>query len=148
MMNNHSTRRVVALALVAILAGACGGGSDGAATNKADWEERYAGALSILSDGVDRSQQALAVGQRQELLAVCTQLKEDLEETREALPVPDATVDAALRTAFDAIGKGADNCLEGARVASEAHRVEVAQEDMKAARERLDEAENAIAAWQ
>lgn len=152
MMNNHSkrSRRVAILAavLLALVAAACGDDSDGAATTKAEWEERYGNDVSIVSDDVDRSQQALNAGQRQELLAVCTQLKEDLTDSREALPVPDAGVDAALRDAFDAVDVAADNCIEGARIASEAHRVEVAQEDMKTARERLDEAQEAIAAWQ
>jgi hypothetical protein len=134
--------------VLALSLAACGGDSDGgAATNKAEWQEEYGSAISVVSDDIDRSNQALNSGERSNLLSTCTQLQEDVGQARGALPVPDATVDAALRTALDATEVAARNCVDGARVASEAHRVEVAQGDMKTARERFDEAQRAIDAW-
>jgi hypothetical protein len=148
MMNNHSTRLGLAIVVVGLLSGACGGGSDeGAATNKADWEKNHASIVSVVSDDIDRSVQALNAGQRPVVLSECTQLQEDLADAREALPVPDATVDAALRAALDATGTAVTTCVEGARVASDASIIEKAQREMKTARESYDAAQGAIAAW-
>lgn len=148
MMNNHSNRWRSAALLVALAVGACGGDSDGgAATNKADWQEEYGNEISVVSDDIDRSNQALSSGERTLLLSTCMQLQEEVGAARDALPVPDATVDAALRSALDATEIAATSCVEGARVASEAHRVEQAQAEMKTARERFDEAQQAIDAW-
>ena len=134
--------------LLALAFGACGGDSDGGApTNKADWQEEYGGAVSLVSDDIDRSDQALNSGERSNLLSTCSQLQEDVGEARGALPVPDPTVDAALRSALDATEIAARNCVDGARVASEAHRVELSQRDMKTARDRFNEAQRAIEAW-
>lgn len=147
-MNNHSNRWRSAVVLLALALGACGGDSDGgAASNKVEWQEEHGSAVSVVSDDIDRSNQALNSGERSNLLSTCTQLQEDIGEARGALPVPDPTVDAALRSALDATEIAARNCVDGARVASEAHRVELAQRDMKTARERFDEAERAIDAW-
>ena len=149
MMNNHSTRRGLAAAAFLLLGVACGGGSDdGAATNKADWEKKHGKTISVVSDDIDRAVQALDAGQRPILLSECTQLMEDLNDARKAVPVPDPTVDAALRGAFDAAGTAVGTCVEGARIASDASIVEKAQREMKVAREQYDAAQKAIEAWQ
>ena len=149
MMNNHSTRWRLAIVALAFLGAACGGGSDdGPAANKADWEKKHGKTVAVVSDDIDRAVQALNAGQRPILLSECTQLMEDLNGAKKALPVPDPTVDAALRGAFDATGTAVGTCLEGARIASDASIVEKAQREMKVAREQYDAAQKAIGAWQ
>jgi hypothetical protein len=149
-MNNHSNRfwRVAVLG-VAVVAGACGGGGDdgGGAANKADWDKKYAGIVKSVSDDIDRSVQALNAGQRPVVLSECTQLQEDLVEAKKAVPVPDSTVDGALRAAFDATTTAVNTCVDGARIASDADKIEEAQAQMKTAREKYDAAQDAIAAW-
>lgn len=148
-MNNHSNLLRVALVAAALLAGGCGGDDDGGgAANKADWQTKHGSAVSVVSDGIDRSVQALDAGQRPVVLSECTQLQDDLAEARKAVPAPDPTVDAALRSALDATTTAVGTCVEGARVASEAAIVEKAQREMKVARERYDAAQGAIEAWQ
>jgi hypothetical protein len=149
MMNNHSTRFGAALLFVALLAAACGGGGSdsGGAANKADWEKKYGAIVKSVSDDIDRSVQALNAGQQPVVRSECAQLQEDLVEARKAVPVPDGTVDAALKSGFDATDKAAKTCVEGARVASNADLVEQAQREMKTARETYSAAQDAIAAW-
>jgi hypothetical protein len=81
------------------------------------------------------------------LLSECTQLQEDLVEAKKAVPVPDSTVDGALKAAFDATTTAVNTCVEGARIASDADKIEEAQAQMKTAREKYDAAQDAIAAW-
>lgn len=135
---------------LALLAGACGGGSDdeGGAANKAEWEEEHGSTFSVVSDDIDRAVEALDAGQRPVVLSVCTQLQEDLVEAKKAVPAPDPTVDAALRSAFDATTTAVTTCVEGARIASDAEIIEQAQREMDVARERYDAAERAVEAWQ
>ena len=147
-MNNHSMRFGMALAALALAAGACGGSDDeGGAANKAEWDEKYSLIVKSVSDDIDRSVQALNAGQRPVVLSECTQLKDDLVEAKKAVPVPDSTVDGALRAAFDATTTAVDTCVEGARLASDADIIEEAQAQMKTAREKYDAAQDAIAAW-
>ncbi len=148
-MNNYSSRLHVALVVAVLLAGGCGGDDDGGgAANKADWQKRHGNAVAVVSDGIDRSVQALNTGQRPVVLSECTQLQDDVAEARKAVPAPDATVDASLRRALDTTSTAVGTCVEGARIASEAAIVEKAQREMKVARERYDAAQAAIEAWQ
>jgi hypothetical protein len=148
MMNNHSKRFGIAVMALALLAGACGGGNDeGGAANKAEWEKKYGAIVKSVSDDIDRSVQALNAGQRPVVLQECTQLREELAEAKKAVPVPDPTVDGALRAAFDATTAAVDTCVEGARVASDADKIEQAQAQMAHAREKYDAAQSAVAAW-
>ena len=147
-MNNHSNRWRAATLLAALVLGACGGDSDeGAATNKADWQSKHGPVVKAVSLDVDAANDALTKGDRAIILSSCNQLKEDLADAQAALPVPDATVDGSLRAAFDSIGKATPTCLQGARIANDNHLVEQAQREMKDARTKLDEAEQAIDAW-
>ena len=133
---------------VALFAGACGGSdNEGGASTKAEWDEKYSAIVKSVSDDIDRSVQALNAGQRPVVLSECTQLQEDLVEARKAVPVPDSTVDGALRAAFDATSTAVDTCVEGARIASDADKIEEAQAQMKTAREKYDAAQSAIEAW-
>ncbi|MGH9263179.1 MAG: hypothetical protein ACRD1D_00675 [Acidimicrobiales bacterium] len=150
-MNSYSNRwwRAAAGVAMAVMAGACGGDSDEATpTNKADWQEEFGTAISVVSDDIDRSNQALNAGERAVLLSTCTQLQEELGDARDALPVPEPTVDSALRGALDATEVAARTCVDGARIAGEAHRIEQAQREMQTARQRFDEAQRAIDVWQ
>ncbi len=132
-----------------MLAGACGGGDNGGgAANKGEWEEKYGAIVKSVSDDIDRSVQALNAGQRTVVLSECSQLREDLGDARKAVPVPDPTVDTAVRAAFDATSTAADICVEGARTAIDADKIEQAQAQMARARERYDAAQSAIEAWQ
>ncbi len=136
------------MVLVILVGTACGGGSDeGGATNKADWEKKHGSAVKVVSDDIDRSVQALNAGQRPVVLSECTQLKDDLVDAKKAVPVPDPTVDAALRSAFTATETAMNTCVEGGRVAADASLVEKAQREMKTARETYSAAQDAIAAW-
>ena len=148
MMNNHSKRFAVAIVVTAALVGGCGGGGDGGgAANKAEWEDKYGAIVKSVSDDIDRSVQALNAGQRPVVLSECTQLQEDLVDARKAVPAPDGTVDAALRAAFDATSKAVNTCVDGARIASDADKIEEAQAQMKTARDTYSAAQDAIAAW-
>ncbi len=132
----------------ALAVGACGGDSEeGAATNKADWQAKHGPVVKAVSLDVDAANDALTKGDRAIILSSCNQLQEDLADAQKALPVPDANVDAALRSALDATGTAAATCVEGGRVASDASIVEKAQREMKTARERYTAAQDAIAAW-
>lgn len=150
MLNHYSKRFATAVLLVGALAGACGssGTSDTAATNKSDWNKKNGSAVKAVSLDVDEANSSLDKGDRNAILAACNQLKADLADARKGLPVPDATVDGALKSALDAVGTGTDTCLNGAKTANDAHLVEQAQSDMKAARKKLDDAQTAINNWQ
>ena len=151
MMNLYSKRRWLSLLLpVAVLATACGGGGSdggGAATSKVDWEKRHGAIVNAVSLDIDLANGGLDKGDRPVILSSCNQLQEDVADARKALPVPDPTVDAALRAALDAAGAASPTCLEGGRVAGDASIVEKAQREMKAARAKMDDAQSAINAW-
>lgn len=129
------------------LVGGCGGSSDGG-SGAAGWRKSHGAAIAAVSTDLDIARQALDQGQRPVILASCNQLQEDLTPARKALPVPDTTVDGALRGALDAIGTGVASCLEGARVANQASITERAMAELKDARPKMDDAAKAIAAWQ
>lgn len=149
-MNFYSKRTVRSgLLAVALLGGACGGGSSGgAATNKADWQKRYAPAVAAVSIDVDSANDALTKGDRPVVLSSCYQLQDDLAGARKGLPVPDPTVDAAVRSGLDAVGTAVPTCIHGGQVANQASIVEQAQREMKVARTKMDDANKAIADWQ
>jgi hypothetical protein len=147
-MNKYSKRFRSALLLGAFVLGACGGESGEGAASKADWEDKHASAVTAVSQDIDRTNQALNIGERSVLLQECTQLTEDLTDAKKSVPAPDPAVDSALRAAFDATDDAAKQCIEGARVAGVAHLVEEAQRKMKIAREKMDAAESALKSWQ
>lgn len=148
-MNRYSMRFRSAVLLGALVLGGCGSGSDkGGAATKAGWEDKYGSAVTAVSQDIDRTNQALNVGERSVLISECTQLSEDLADAKKAVPVPDPAVDSALRSAFEATEAAAKQCIEGARIAGEAHLIEEAQRKIRAAREKMDAAESARKAWQ
>jgi len=149
-MNLYSKRFLSAIMLTAALSGACGGdsGGNGAAANKTDWDKQHGAAVKAVSTDVDAANSALDKGDRPAILSSCNQLQEDLADARKGVPAPDATVDAALRAGFDAVGTAVPTCLQGGRIANQNLIVEQAQREMKAARLKMDDAGKAITAWQ
>ena len=147
---NHYSKRFLGPALLtaALLGGACGGGSaGGAATTKADWQKRYGPTVAAVSLDVDSANDALSKGDRPSVLSSCNQLQDDLAGARKGLPVPDPTVDTAVRGGLDAVGTAVPTCIHGGKVANQASIVEEAQREMKAARTKMDDANKAIADW-
>lgn len=138
-------RRLVVVLVLAVVLGGCGGGGGGSARER--WEHRNAENVATFSDDLDAAQAALTNGDRQTILRSCTQLSTDVKEFRpKAIPVPDAAVDAPLRTALDRSEGGAADCLAGSRV-SDAAALERAIPTLREARGALDTAQAAIKAW-
>jgi hypothetical protein len=128
--------------------GGCGGGSSGpAATTKAGWSNQHGAAVKAVSTELDLAQATLTAGNQQNIIGDCSLLRDDVTEARKVLPVPDATVDAALRQALDSVDVGAADCVQGGRVASNATLNEKAMAELKTARVKMDAANQALAAW-
>lgn len=145
----RAAQRLVFTAVVGLglLGAACGGGGDGAAANKAEWEDRHGANVESLSRELVAADATLNGSERTSILGACNLLGESAEEVRaDVLPVPDAAVDGALKEALDAIDMAAASCLSGARSGA-ADDVEAAMALMTGAREAMDAAEAAIAAW-
>jgi hypothetical protein len=136
------------LVLTVAVSGACGGSGGGTATTKAGWTKSHGSPVNTFSIDIDVANQALDAGQRPDVLAACNQLNEDVPTVRKALPVPDATADAALRTAVDAVTPAVADCLQAARAGNDARLTEQAQREIKDARVKMDAANKAIADWQ
>ncbi|MDQ6615244.1 MAG: hypothetical protein M3083_10970 [Actinomycetota bacterium] len=134
------------MVVVAISAG-CGGGSSGKPATKAQWLTQHGTATSAVGTELEQARTALMAGDRQAVLGACSLLGDDVTEARKGLPVPDAATDAALRRGLDAVGVGAADCLQGARVASNASLNEKAMAELTDARARMDAADRALAAW-
>lgn len=137
----------VTLAVVLVTAG-CGGGSGGSKTlTKAQWESRYGPAVTTLSTQLDFSRSDLRKGVQQDILSGCSLLRDDVTAAKGALPVPNPASDAALRKALTELTQGAADCIQGARVASDAAITEQAMRELDTSRSYLDSAQQAIAAW-
>ena len=102
----------VAAGAGAVLLMACGGS---APTSKAAWTAEHGPALAALNADLDTARATLSTLQRPDILGSCTQLRDSLVEARKGLPVPDPPADSALRTGFDAIEAGIEDCVQGAR---------------------------------
>ncbi len=122
----------------------CGGSE---AEGKGGWESEHGDALAGLSTDLDAARADLAKGDRALVLSSCNQLKTAVAETREGLPVPDPASDGALRKALDQLATGAEDCVAGARQASDARAVEKAIAELREGRAALDEAQAAIRNW-
>lgn len=147
-MNIHSIRFRLAVILGVAVCGACGGGGgSGNANTKAGWTKAHGPIVSTTSIDIDVANQALDAGQRPDVLAACNQLNEDLPKARKALPVPDPTVDGALRATLDVTNAAVTDCLEAARVGNQASLTEKAQREIKDARAKMDDTNKAIENW-
>ncbi len=133
------------MALAVGLGGCGGGGSD--ASSKEGWESRHGDALAALSTDLDAARDDLSRGDRALILSSCNQLQSTVAETRQGLPVPDQAADGALRKALDQLATGAEDCVAGARQASDARAVEKAIAELREGRAALDEARAAIRNW-
>ena len=107
-------RRAWAVAAVAgaVALMSCGGSST---TSTAAWTAKHGAALAALNADLDTARATLSTLQRPDILGSCTQLCDSLLEARKGLPVPDPPADAALRTGFDAVDVGIEDCIQGAR---------------------------------
>jgi hypothetical protein len=100
----------------AVLLGACGGGDTQAAQSpKAAWTAKNGAAIAALNADLQTARTTLSSLQRNDILSNCNQLRDSLNEAKKALPVPDPTSNDNLRTALDAVGVGAEDCVAGAR---------------------------------
>ena len=90
----------------------CGGGSP---TSREAWTQKHGAALAALNADLDTARATLSTLQRPDILGACTQLRDSLLDARKGLPVPNPPADAALRTGFDAIDVGIEDCIQGAR---------------------------------
>ncbi|MGI8810011.1 MAG: hypothetical protein ACR2KK_19635 [Acidimicrobiales bacterium] len=88
---------------------------DSGPPSKAAWTAEHRPALAALDTDLDTARASLSSLQRPDILGSCTQLGDSLLEARKSLPVPDPASDAALRTGFDAIAVGVEDCIQGAR---------------------------------
>ena len=102
----------VAAGAGAVLLLSCGGSST---TSKAAWTAEHGAALAALNADLDTARATLSTLQRPDILGSCTQLRDSLAEARKGLPVPDPAADSALRTGFDALDVGIEDCIQGAR---------------------------------
>lgn len=135
------------MALGLAIAGCGGGGSGGSPGSKAGWESRHGADLASFTRDLEFTDSTLNRSDRTAILPACSQLKETVASLRKsALPVPDATADAALTKALDAAGTAADTCVAGAR-SGQANMVEAAMAQMTDARKALATAQAAIDAW-
>lgn len=127
---------------------ACGGGG-GKAKDKAGWQKDNSALVASYSRDLDDAINNINQGARDKTTGSCTQVSEDGKELRkDALPVPNAAADAALRKAVDTGIQAATDCLAGAREQNQGARtVETAQREFTDARKAMDDAEAAIKAW-
>ena len=139
------TVRAVASGLVLLALAACGGGSDGGGS-KAAWTKAHGPALDSLQTELGAARATLSSLQRPNILGSCTALRDSLNEARKGLPVPDEKSNAALRSAFDLIGQGTDDCFEGAR-GPNIPQLEKSFSELREGTTLLDLARRTIDAW-
>ena len=139
---------VATMAVVAIAACGGDGEDDGAATSKQDWERKHGALLAAFGRDLDAANTTISQGEKQATISTCTQLSDDAKEMRnEVFPVPNPQVNRPLREAVDRAIDASENCIRGGRNPEGAHDVEVAMDQLKAARTSFAEAQAAIAAW-
>lgn len=135
-----------AAAMMVLVAAGCGGDDGGGATSKAEWQKQHGALVQAYSRTLDDAINNINQG-NENTQGSCTQAGEDARDIKsEALPVPNATVNAALTRSADAAIKASADCIRGARQ-TDARAVEAAQASFKEARTAMDEAEAAIEAW-
>lgn len=76
---------------------------------------KHGPAMAALNRDLQTARDTLSTLQRNDILSNCNALRDSLTEARKGLPVPDATSDANLRAALDAVGRGVEDCVAGAR---------------------------------
>lgn len=137
---------LAAVVAVTMLA-ACGGGDGGSAGSKAEWEEQNGELVTAYSRSLDDAMNNINQGARANTVGSCTQVRDDANELNDqAFPVPNQTVDAALRLAVDSGLRAAASCISGSG-AGGARDIEKSQVEFREARTAMDDAEDAISAW-
>lgn len=125
---------------------ACGGGSPGQPPSKAAWTASHGDAVAALRRELATARSTLSSLQRPDILGACSQLRDSLAEAQEGLPVPDPPADFALRRAFDAVGLGTVDCIEGAR-GPDIRRLERSFSELREADTLMEVATRTIDAW-
>lgn len=137
---------VAAIATAVMTMTGCGG-AGGPGDSKAAWERGNGELVAAYSRDLDDAIDNIDQGARAATVGSCTQVADDARELEnQAFPVPDGTVDAALRQAVDAGRAAAASCLAGSRGGG-ARDIERAQGEFADARRALDAAQAAITAW-
>ncbi|HEX3542331.1 MAG TPA: hypothetical protein VHT75_18000 [Acidimicrobiales bacterium] len=133
--------------VVVTMAGCGGGGASTKASTKADWTAQHGAAIATARTQLGFARSTLDHGDRQAILSACNLLHDDLNDVQKALPVPNATVDSALRKAVASLSSGVSDCLQGARLASVASITERAMAELSDASTLMDTANQAIIDW-
>jgi hypothetical protein len=102
--------------------------------------------ISTLNHDLEVARTTLSSLQRTDILGNCNQLRDSLGEARKGLPVPDADVDAALRSALDAVAAGVEDCIQGAR-GPDIPRLEKSFGELREANTLMDVADKRLDAW-
>jgi hypothetical protein len=136
---------VIGTVLVLVLGG-CGSDSSPGAPSKAAWTAKHGDALATLDTDLDAARATLSSLQRPDILGSCTQLRDSMNEARKGLPVPDPTVDGALRAGLDAIGVGVEDCVRGAQ-GPNIPQLERSFSELREAHTLMDVAHRTIDAW-
>ena len=103
-------------------------------------------AIASLNHDLEVARTTLSSLQRTDILGNCNELRDSLGEARKGLPVPDSDVDAALRTALDAVSGGTEDCIQGAR-GPDIPRLEKSFGELREAATLMDVANKRLAAW-
>ncbi len=103
-------------------------------------------AVTRLNRDLDVARTTLSSLQRPDILGSCNQLRDSLGDAREGLPVPDPDVDAALRTALDAVAAGTEDCIQGAR-GPNIPQLEKSFGELREANTLMDVANQRLEAW-
>ena len=135
-----------ALVLGVCGSGGCGSESSAGAPSKAAWTAKHGEALATLDKDLDAARATLSSLQRPNILGSCTSLRDSMNEVRKGLPVPDPTVDSALRAGLDAIGVGVEDCVRGAQ-GPNIPQLERSFSELREAHTLMDVAHRTIDAW-
>ena len=133
---------VAAAALVPV---ACGGDA-AAPPTKGAWLAEHGPAITRLDADLQTARTTLSSLQRPDILGNCNLVRDSLAEARKGLPVPDATVDTALRAALDAVAVGTEDCIRGAQ-GPNIPQLEKSFGELREASTLLDVANRTIEAW-
>ena len=112
-MGRRAAAAAAAGAVLTIALTACGGGDGGGSepATVAAWQEEYGPVVDAVGTAIDRTQAATREGEPVGIRTNCEGLRDSVDEAKATPAVPDAAANEALRSALDAVGKGAADCL-------------------------------------
>ena len=131
---------------VGMLVAGCGGDSTPPVPTKAAWTSAHGQAIATLNADLQTARSTLSSLQRPDILGDCNALRDSQAEARKGLPVPDPTVDAALRNALDAMDVGIEDCIQGAR-GPNIPQLEKSFRELREASALMEVANRTIEAW-